>query len=119
MYFGCLSVVCILVPCKHKVFSPLIILKLQRGIIIFLKPIAESLSLLLITFPAMAASPRRPYGDADADADVHIDGVTDDVDAWDWDPHLDDVSDIVVECCCHLGYMLFGLQHNTKKLLKI
>ncbi len=60
---------------------------------------------MLVTCTAVAASPRRPYGDADADADVHIDGDTDDVDAW--DPHFDDVSDIVVECCCHLDYMLF------------
>ncbi len=68
---------------------------------------------MLVTFPAVAASPRRPYGDADADADVHIDGDTDDVDAW--DPHFDDVSDIVVECCCHLGYMLFVFTTTTKK----
>jgi hypothetical protein len=73
---------------------------------------------LLVTCTVIAASPRRPYGDADADADVHIDGDADGVDAW--DPHLDDVSDIVVECCCHLGYMLFVFKHNkTKQVNKI
>ncbi len=74
---------------------------------------------MLVTFPAVAASPRRPYGDADADADadVHIDGDADDVDAW--DPHLDDVSDIVVECCCHLVYVWVSTQQQKKKLIKI
>jgi hypothetical protein len=66
----------------------------------------------------VAASPRRPYGDADADADVHKDGDADDVDAW--DPHFDDVSDIVVECCCHLDYsMLSVFQHKKQANKKI